>query len=398
MYTLSTGLVRFIDLFKLWNVRLSDDGTALMPSIRTNGIQTPLWVNADHEGPKVPTIRGHRRGDALGRLFEEGTVNLTEAETTVWNQLFGDGEGCGIPVTFVHGASPQELAQLHIDQDSVALKTMTECAFVCRALYDRGGMVGADVAQHMAGILDTISPPKGKKAVEIEKAKSAKDLKKARTLYAEYRHGTIQYLKRLADGPDCILWALQKQETDTVPDECDLEAFPKVTRASVTLLEKALQADVMVRLDDGSAPYSRKIPGPAFKAAWEKQIQDATESDESSEKRAKAMSAKDMQEQAGKWTSQGFKGLCEQHAGGTSNCSLEDADELLWLAEYVRSTPEWLELAKQARALALAATEKADEEVAALTLAKAQADGEKAAKPAKKKAKKPEKAPVAVAN
>lgn len=398
MYRLSDGFVRFIDLIRVWNVRLSDDGSALKPSIRTSGIQTPLWVNGDHDGSEVPTIRGHRRKDALGQLFIEGTDHLTDAETVVWNRLFGEGEGCGIPVVFVHDASPMELAQLHIDQDSIALKTMTECAFVCRALYDRGGMVGADVAEHMAGILDTISPPKGKKAVEIEKAKSAGDGPKYRTLYAEYRHGTIQYLKRLADGPDCLLWALQKQETDTVPDECDLEAFPKVTRASVVLLEKALKSDVEIRLDDGSAPFSRKIPGPAFKAEWEKQIQSATESAETSEKRAKAMSAKDMQAQSAKWLSQGFKGLCEQHAGGESMCSLEEADELLWLAEYVRSTPEWLELAKQARTLATASAEKAMAEVEAMTLAKAKADGEAAAKPAKKKAKKPEKAPVAVAS
>lgn len=400
MYTVTQVLVSLSQIFRVWNVRISEDGTTLKPSIITNGIQTPLWGNADHNGSEVPLIRGHRRLDALKALSDEGTDGLTEEQTEVWNQLFGDGEGCGIPMTLIHGASPSELAQLHIDQDSMPLRTITECAFVARALFERGGMKHYDVAEHMAGILDMVSPPRGKKAVEIEKARSDGNAASFRKLYGEYRHGTVQYLKRLADLPDQVLWSLQKQETGSVPAECNIETFPKVTRGSTVSLEKALKSDVEIRLDDGSAPFSRQIPGPAFKAEWEKQVQSATDASDSTEKRAKAMSAKDIAEQAGKWKSQGFKGLCDQHSGGESTVILEDADTLLWLAEFVsKENPDlWVPVEKLGRELAAAFNKKAMDAVEKQTLAKAQADGEAASKPAKKKAKAPEKAPVAVAS
>lgn len=400
MYTETQTLVPLSDILRVWNVRISEDGSALKPSIITTGIQTRLMGIGDESGSEVPLIRGHRRLDALKALYDEGTEGLTDEQVEVWNRLFGEDEDCGIPMTLIHGASPSELAQLHIDQDTMPLRTMTECAFVCRALFGRGGMKHFDVAGHMAGILDMVSPPRGKKAVEIEKARNDGDSAKFRTLYGEYRHGTVQYLKRLADLPDQVLWALQKQETGSPPSECNFVDLPKVTRGSTVTLEKALKSDIEVRLDDGTAPFSRQIPGPAFKAEWEKQVLSASDAAQSTEKRAKAMSAKDMAEQAGKWKSQGFKGLCDQHSGGESTVSLEDADTLLWLAEYVsKENPDlWAPIDTLGRELAAVATERAIAAVQKQTDEKAAADAAAASKPAKKKAKPPEKAPVSVAN
>lgn len=339
MYLTTRIFITLSAIVRKWNVRVVEDGTNLIPSILSNGIQTPLMVDGDDNGSSG-LIRGHRRYHALTQIRDAGTEGLSDEQTVVWNRLFDEAsEGYeGIPVDSIKGASEAELTRLHIDQDQQPLRFITELVKVAAALFGRGGMREFDAAEHMAGMLDAILPPRGKKYAEILAAKEAGNTAEYRRLNGEFRRGTIQFLKRVAYLPLQVLWALEWQETRRIPEGCSLveHEFPKITRATALSLEKAFQSDMEIKDDaTGVCPFSTVDTGPNFDAEWRKLVDDANEAETTTATRQKAMSGKEIAESAGQFRSAGIKSLCAKHSGATAEVDPKVTDGLLFYAELV---------------------------------------------------------------
>lgn len=349
-YTETRQNIPFDQIVKLWNVRIVEDGSNLVPSILANGIQTPLMVNGDANG-SYPIIRGHRRFHALKLVHDAGTDGLSDEQAVVWNRLFTEG----IPADVITQASDRELVTLHLDQDSVPLRYKTELVWVARALFAKAGMKQFDVAETMAGMLDAIMPARGKKSLKIAAALESGDSDLYRKLYGEYRRGTIQFLKRLSDLPDQCLHSLEYQETGRIPNGCTLveHEFPRISGDSVLALDKAMREDLEVLATNGLPKFNRIDTGPCFKTKWNDLVDSANNAKSDSDTRSKAMSSKDIKESASQFRSAGMTGLCFQHAGEDSSISLPEADALLWAAELVSAGDEklWKKVLARAKTL-----------------------------------------------
>ena len=358
-YTETRKNVPFDQIVKLWNVRIVEDGSSLVPSILSFGIQTPLMVNGDENG-SYTIIRGHRRFHALKMIFDAGTDDLTDEQVIIWNRLFTEG----IPSLVITQASDLELVTLHLDQDTLPLRYKTELVWVARALFARGGMKQFDAAEHMAGMLDQIMPPRGKKALKIAAARESGDTALYRKLYGEYRRGTIQFLKRVSDLPDQVLHALEYQETGKIPVGCSLveNEFPRISGDSVLALDKAFCEDMEVLNDAGIPKYNRTDTGPCFKTKWNDLVDSANNSRSESETRSKAMSSKEIKESASQFRSAGMTALCFKHMGDESSISLPESDALLWAAEIVSAgdVKLWQKVLARAKILHKELTDAAD--------------------------------------
>ncbi len=339
-YTETRKFVNIDKITRKWNVRISENGDDLIASISQSGILTPLMVNGDDNG-SYPTIRGHRRSHGLRTFKAAGTDGLSEEQIVIWNRLFNEGsEGYeGIPVTVITGASERELTELHIDQDTKPLRYITELAMVAKALF-LAGMKQFCVAEHMAGMLDTILPPRGKKAADIADLKADPTKHhEYREAYGLFRRGTVQYLKVLTDLPQQVLWALEYQETNVLNSDCvaakvTAEELPKITRKVCADLEKAFKLDNAIELK-GKNPYNRTDTGPNFDAEWRKQVDATNEAKTTSETRQKAMSSKDITDSRSQYRSDGLAAMCKTHAGIDTEVDILQADALLWVAEKV---------------------------------------------------------------
>ena len=360
MYSETRKVIPFGQIKKVWNVRVVEDGTNLVPSILLSGIQTPLMVNGDRNG-SFEIIRGHRRFHALQLILDAGKDDLTEEQIVVWNQLFEEG----IPATVITQASDRDLVTLHLDQDTVPLRYKTEMVLVARALFAKAGMTQYDVAEHMAAMLDTIMPAKGKKALKISKAREDGDFALARKLNGEYRRGTIQFLKRVSDLPDRCLHALEFQEVGRIPEGCSLgeNEFVRISGDTILTLDKAFKEDLEVLSDKGLPKFNRIDTGPCFKTKWNDLVDQANDKKSDSDTRSKAMSSKDIKEDAAQFRSEGMTGLCFKHAGvDLPDIALLENDALLWAAEIVsQGDPTlWKKVTTKAEKLHEAAQAKLD--------------------------------------
>ena len=360
-----------------WNMRLKEEGSHLIQSILDTGLQTPIVVKPNESGDGYVIIQGHLRTDALRRIKD------TYPEK--FNALFGTG----VPAVIVTGASERELALLHIDGGTIrTLSGSWEIAQCFQRLFGCG-VTEAEASNHMAELLNNYRPMKPERAREIEELREAKGPAAAYDAYAEYRRGLTQFFKQIVGCPTQVMDALKYADDGVLPSwAADKEAIPKISKANVKKLYDAHLEDLKVKDERGLPKYTLDDPGPEFLRAWSDAVE-ATQN-KKTETRTKAWSGQMMKDQSNKFVSDGFRALCQVHAGEDIKIAPAQYDQMLKVAETLRENdPEfWKGCVEKANAILAERKAKAEVAVAEQTQKQADAAAEAVSKPAKPKSKK----------
>lgn len=303
------------------NVRINLMLDSLIPSIMQDGLHTPLMVNSD-----LKVIRGHRRELSLNSIKKSNPERFAE--------LFPKG----IPVVQVTGATDVELAKLHVDQGNVLqLSDPFELQLASNMLF-AVGMTEAEVANHLAGLIDVFAPMKPERRRELDKIRDTEgDIAYFRE-YATLRRGYVQALRAAWQCPDVVMEALRYKATGILPDGKDEADMPRLTNAIVTKLSKTFGDDMGILNQNGVPKHSKIDPGPGFNAAWKDQVE-KTIKNAGKEKniRAKAWGGTKILDQVKVLASLTLKALCLQHAGKDVNASaIIEADMEMYYFELIK--------------------------------------------------------------
>lgn len=368
MLTFTTQYVPLKSITTGRNVRLPSlmKVEELAADIHDNGLMTPLTVFV--KGSEYLTIAGHRRGQALHKIYNEEPEHFTK--------LFPKG----IPVSVASGITEAEAEAMKVDhgnevglQDPMELQLcanilfqqgLTEKAVVIRlaALMDRIQPMKADASKKYRQMLSDAELWKEKGNITEQKAKLAE----AYTFLLNYRRGKIQNLSAAFDCPDVVMAALYFKATGERPNKESGFAVPEketlpdgITYEHVKKLKASFGKDLLV-LENGTCKYNKRTPGPEFIAKWNEILADLKKKAEDADGkvvRDKAMSAGDMEAEikSSKWNSKGFQILTRHHRNekDVDMAQLKSLDQVAYLAELlsVRAPKEWADCVKLAEAI-----------------------------------------------
>lgn len=324
------------------NVRIGDDERLqikqLAADIAANGLTDRLEVHnlKDEDGSPNVLARGHRRLAAIQRLAEVNPEAFTKH--------FAEG----IPVVLHKGSDRATMSDRKADHGN-----MLQLSHWIEVVKSVGVLLVAGLTQKaivtkLAGIIDLISPMKPKKRDEFDaleatavEAEEKGDHTKAAEIRAvreqkefEYRRGFIQGAVAPHQCPEIVMASLLYHADEPIDPVFEGIKLPALRSNDLKDLKKAHDKDMETLNDKGFCDYSRKKPGPAFDKAWEKVVAAAgkREADKASGKKAaKAMSAKEIQDDGKKLVSQFARTLCAYHAG---NKDVDRANVVMW-DEYV---------------------------------------------------------------
>lgn len=311
--------------------------STMVDSIAQNGLQTPLLVWQRVKG-EYEIIQGHCRFTALTALSKERPERFAE--------LFGKG----IPCLEVKEVTSEEVVVLKLDHsDQRELKSPHEVQRSANMLFAIG-QTEAEVANTLANLFDRVAPmnPKARlelKALQDKVASATSDAERTLAQQAvfkfqgDYRRGYCQGLHNTYRCPEKVMSALFKAATGHNPEGVT-EYLPKLTSAQVTALWKAHKEDLAI-LENGIPRFNKFIVGPHFTEKWNsivKAEQEAVASGETKEPRAKAMSAKEMQEtiKNGEYKSQLACKLTFHHAGDAKSAELPELDHASYLLDLIK--------------------------------------------------------------
>ncbi len=339
------GLFPFDQIKRGTNVRIDESHEHLIPSIADHGLETPIWVT-----DKGHLIRGYLRHAAISEVRNTYPEKFAE--------FFGDG----VPAIIVSDATEKEIAGLHVDHGNVKqLQSFMELYLAAEMLF-ASNYTEAEVANHLAGLLDVMKPIKTDRRQELNELK-AKDADEYFKEYAKYRRGIVQQLKQLYNCPPIVKNVLIYQETGrwVVGDEVAENKRPKLTWGDVRKLSERLAEDQAT-----DPKHGKRNPGPKFWEEWNKLIK-RTKEQAGAAPREKAMSAREILDASKNLNSTGMKLLAQVHAGKKDVSGLEEADEVLFLVELIKENdPDfWEEVEARGRELEAEALAKAQEQAEA---------------------------------
>ena len=314
----------------------------LVESIESLGLKEPItfWqTNGKNE-----VVRGHRRTMAIGLLKSRNAKRFEE--------LFGKG----ISALHLKDVTGDEVVELKLDHDGVQLLSdpheLQRSANMLFAI----NKTETEVACILAGLIDKISPMKQKARLELDvlkaKVKAATTTegtqlaeREVKDFIGNYRRGFVQNLHNTYRCPEKVMSALYKKATGQVPEGVT-EYLPRLGAAEVTSLWKAHKADLEIK-ENGVPKYNKQRIGPHFTEKWEKLISDEKielAEGKSEEPRAKAMSAKEMEQEVkdGKYKSELACKLTAHHSGDKSVENISTLDEASYKLDLIRKYDEAL--------------------------------------------------------
>jgi len=368
MLTFNTQYVSLENITMGRNVRLPAlmKVEELAADIHDNGLQTPLTVFM--KGAEALVIAGHRRANALKRIFTE--------EPAHFQKLFPKG----IPVSVASGITEAEAEAMKVDHgNEVGLQDPMELQLCANILFQQG-LTEKAVVVRLAALMDRIQPMKADASKKYRQMLSDAELWKekgnlteqkaklaeAYTFLLNYRRGKIQNLSAAFDCPDVVMASLYLKATGERPPKesgfavGDKEVIPNgITYEHVKKLKAAFAKDLAV-LENGTSKYNKRVPGPEFIAKWNEILADLKKKAEDSENqviRDKAMSAGDMEVElkSSKWNSKGFQILTRHHRNekDVDMAQLKSLDQTAYIAELLsaRAPKDWSECVKLAEAI-----------------------------------------------
>lgn len=308
------------------NVRVSKNLKldTLATDIESVGLQNPIQVwKPDGSKEEFEVLRGHRRYAAIQKIAADNPPRFEE--------LFGKG----LPCLVVSDITATEALVLKVDHgNELSLSDPFEVQMCANLLFAAGKSEG-DVVDALAGLMDRISPMRGKNRKEleaIESAAKAADLggdkllaeakkKEAKEYVFKYRRGLVQGMHNAYRCPAKVMAALAQKAGGTVPTEYGSEFLPDLTSNDVKELWKAHTEDLTI-LENGKPKFNEDRPGPAFRSKWEKLVIDTKDAASKVDKpaRPKSMAASEIMAAVteGKFKSEIACKLCALHAGDKS--------------------------------------------------------------------------------
>lgn len=341
----------------------------LYEDIKANGLKEPPWVfGVGNESYEM--IRGHLRLICLDRLQNE--------EPTRFLELFPGGK---VEVVVLSDITYEQAQIEKIDHGNENPLTNIMEAQLCANMLFEAGCTEAQVATQLAGLMNRIKPMKADKRKELELLRKDVDTyretgrdadipekeRQIAQLLLDYRKGWIQNMKAQWRCPDVVAATMFLKATG----ERNWHGILKIDIADDVYLPSRLQVDqVKSKLwpafkkdlaisTGGACPYNKRVPGPNFNEAWDAICEKSKEKESAPETvRAKAFSKAELQTDAEKYLSQGFKMLCSFHRRDpeVDPNRLKELDQIAYYAELVceRSGEEWTQfeaLAKNLEAL-----------------------------------------------
>jgi len=298
----------------------------LAGKILLQGLLQPLLI-WDKDGDYY-LLQGFRRFAALKHLQEHEPVRF--------KLRFPDG----IPVRVVSGILDKDAMMLMADHDRDSL-SQYEVMLAFRKMKDAGHNEREIVCQFRK-LLDTLyTTGKDAKAriAELdsmfEKAKTAREISIAQQDYRKYRHGLWQQFLAMYKLPDHY-WDYYLKYNDTG------KGF-SITNSEVEKLGRAVIEDEKTVNGRNLKKYTRANPGPTYKLTFQSIIdgkeRKKTDKDNGNEEtRKKSIPAKEIKDEIDRFSSNGFRMLCQKHIGITTDMDeLKDLDLLLLAAETLKA-------------------------------------------------------------
>jgi hypothetical protein len=360
------------------NVRLKNDGSHLVPSILDIGLTDPLWVQQLDDG-NFDLKRGFLRTHAITLIRD----NYPDE----YKRLFGKGITCIV----VSDGTAADYARIHVDQgNQQPLTHKFEIQLSANMLF-AAGLTERQVAVHLAGLLDRISPLKAEVLEDLAKARESQGEDAYQQRYAEARRGIVQSLKQLWQSPSRVLDAQRYAATMKLPEWAEsARQVPILTTKQITALAKAHNEDLLVLDEDTKLPkYDQENPGPSFLNLWAEYVTKTIESKDKDKTRSKALAATKIEDQSKTFVSNGFRALCNQHVGKAYGGDLHDMDRLVSVAECLQKhDPEfWSTCVSRAKEIRDKIVADGNQQLAEFTQKQADEAAEASQKPAKAKAK-----------
>lgn len=315
----------------------------LLSSLKDNisgvGLLEPLMV-ADLPNKKgvLQVVKGHRRLAAMMEILSENPVRF--------NELFPKG----VPVLKVSDVTNEEIVALKLDHsEQLGLSDPHELQRSANMLFAIG-KVEADVAVSLAGLIDKISPMNDKarqklaalKAVEEKAVKEGNaagiELAKRdiRDFIFQYRRGFVQNLHAVYRCPDVVMASLYKKACGETPKEFAGQYLPPITTSEAVNLYKLHAKDCETK-ENGVPVFNKAVTGPEFNKRWAELSTKHQEAEgKVKETRPKAMSSKDMAEEAKSYKSALAVKLTNKHTGESSATDILVLDDDAYRAGLVK--------------------------------------------------------------
>jgi hypothetical protein len=347
-------LVEFVKIIRGENPRLAKNlnlGT-LVSSIEENGLLEPITVTPIANGEFL-TVRGHRRGMAIGELMKRNPKRF--------NELFGKG----VPALVLSDVTEKEIVLLKLDHsDQQNLSDPYELQHSANMLFAIEA-TESEVANRLAGMIDRISPMKASAVNELnalklkveEAKKTGNDAavilasQEVEKFVATYRRGFVQGLHNIQRCPVKVMHALYKRSTGENPEGVT-EVLPALTTADITELWKAHSSDLEIR-ENGLPKYNKELNGPLFTEKWDKLVAKAAAPAEAKVEKSKAATAKALKEEVdkGKYMSKLAVTVTQHHAGDAeATARIPELDKAAYHGDLVRQHDEalWATVVKAA--------------------------------------------------
>lgn len=308
------------DNVRLLNVERLDISGLASEIDERDGLTDPMLIHKNEDGSHE-VIKGNRRLHAINHLKTYNELRYTE--------LFKDG----VPCFVIDGLSPVQVAALKVDQgNQMTLNHPFELTKAYTFIMDESpSLPEKGVICLLHGVLSAMHPIRGKRGEAIAKLRERiSEYKEAGTLSRvpdlqreiasetqKFWHGTMQHQKRIYESPMPVFWAKWFNAEGTKHPDCpkDMLMPRDLTTEQVKNLHDAHKEDQKIE-SDGIPVHTRVNPGPAFKVAYDEIIAAEKQADgQPKPVRQKALSAKQMEEEVNKWSSEGFRRLTASHAG-----------------------------------------------------------------------------------